>query len=217
MPVPDFASYLNTALGLLAGIAAGVLVFRLLRPLGVDWTVRRLTADMMADLAQLAVGRRSAAFPLREPDVRPDQRPVHPARSLRAGQLATMRGSLAALRVGLNTLALHRRPPEPGAGAGARVAGVLATLARWFGARAAEETSPLPSSTPPWSGCWRRARAGRGRDAGGPGRHPHQPESASGLLRAVRRGSGLAETRLPRWRMIREIDLFGVYLSPMVG
>src|SRR4051794_28640730 len=50
-PVPDITSYLNMALGLIAGIVVGVLMFQLLRPLGVASTMRRLIAAIMADLA----------------------------------------------------------------------------------------------------------------------------------------------------------------------
>ena len=170
-------SYLNTALGLLAGVAAGVLAFRLLRPLGVSWTVRRLTADMMADLAQLA--RSGAAVPRFRFESRMYDRinalftRLDPSD---AGQLATMRGSLAALRVGLNTLALHRVIPGLAPELRATAAGVLATLARWFGARAAEDDLAAAVDRcrhGPAAGCGRRAR--RVGDAGGAERHSHQP------------------------------------------
>lgn len=142
--VPDFASFLNGALGLLAGVAAGVLMFRLLRPLGVGWTVRRLTADMMADLAQLA--RSSGTVPRYRFESRMYDRinalfsRLDPAD---AGQLATMRGSLAALRVGLNTLALRRLLPALTPELRAAAAGVLAMLGGWFGAARAGRASPL--------------------------------------------------------------------------
>ena len=146
--VPDFASFLNGALGLLAGVAAGVLTFRLLRPLGVGWTVRRLTADMLADLAQLA--RSSGPVPRFRFESRMYDRinalfsRLDPAD---AGQLATMRGSLAALRVGLNTLALRRLLPGLAPELRPVAAEQLAMLARWFGAAGAEpaRASPLAS------------------------------------------------------------------------
>ncbi|MFO1047914.1 MAG: FUSC family protein [Geminicoccaceae bacterium] len=142
--VPDFASFLNGALGLLAGVAAGVLMFRLLRPLGVGWTVRRLTADMLADLAQLA--RSAPAVPRFRFESRMYDRinalftRLDPAD---AGQLATMRGSLAALRVGLNTLALRRLLPALAPELRAAATGVLATLGGWFGAARTRGASPL--------------------------------------------------------------------------
>jgi uncharacterized membrane protein YccC len=144
--IPDFASFLNGALGLLVGVAAGVVMFRLLRPLGVGWTVQRLTADMMADLAQLA--RSGVAVPRFQFESRMYDRinalfsRLDPSD---AGQLATMRGSLAALRVGLNTLALERALPRLAPELRTAAAVVLTTLARWFGAPGAraEDTSPV--------------------------------------------------------------------------
>ncbi|MGD9511428.1 MAG: FUSC family protein [Geminicoccaceae bacterium] len=143
--VPDLAAFLNSALGLLAGVTAGVVMFRLLRPLGVSWTVRRLTADMMADLAQLA--RSGAAVPRFRFESRMYDRInalFSRLDSSDPAQLATMRDSLAALRVGLNTLALARAlprlTPEP------RTAGVavLAALAHWFDAPGAGAGGPSP-------------------------------------------------------------------------
>lgn len=144
--IPDLAAFLNSALGLLVGVAAGVLMFRLLRPLGVSWTVRRLTADMMADLAQLA--RSGAAVPR----FRFESRMYDRINALFSrldptdeDQLATMRGSLAALRVGLNTLALERELPRLTPELRAAAATVLTALARWFDAPRAggAATSPV--------------------------------------------------------------------------
>ncbi|MEK0082632.1 hypothetical protein [Benzoatithermus flavus] len=50
------AMYLNTALGLVVGSAVGVLMFRLLRPLGVGWTVRRLAVGPLPDGMRLTSG-----------------------------------------------------------------------------------------------------------------------------------------------------------------
>ena len=144
--IPDFASFLNGALGLLVGVAAGVVMFRLLRPLGVGWTVRRLTADMMTDLAQLA--RSGAAVPRFRFESRMYDRinalfsRLDPSN---ADQLATMRGSLAALRVGLNTLALRQTLPRLTPELRMAAAGVLSALAGWFGAPGmrAEGASPV--------------------------------------------------------------------------
>jgi uncharacterized membrane protein YccC len=143
---PDFAGYLNTSLGLVAGIVAGVLMFRLLRPLGVAWTVQRLTADMMADLAQaaLASGVHRFRFESRMYDrinalfTRLD--PAEP------GQLATMRGSLAALRVGLNILAFRAARPLLARELASAVDVVLAALARRFVAQSQGNgaNSPMP-------------------------------------------------------------------------
>jgi uncharacterized membrane protein YccC len=141
--VPSFADYLDTALGLAAGIGIAVLMFRLLRPLGVEWTVARLTRGMLTDLADIAAGASDdsrADFESRMFDrinalfTRLD--PADPA------QRATMEGSLASLRVGLNLLGLRAArsylPPE----LAPAVDGALAALAHRFAALARRGATP---------------------------------------------------------------------------
>ncbi|MGO4571271.1 FUSC family protein [Microvirga sp. 2TAF3] len=112
----DFANFINTATALLAGIAAGVLMFRILRPLGVEWTIRRIRRGVMKDLQTLAFAEtridrnrfasrmfdRINAIFSRVDIARPDQQRM-------------MRGVLTALRIGFNILALRsiRRKLHP--------------------------------------------------------------------------------------------------------
>lgn len=104
----DFANFLNSTLALLGGIATGILMFRLLRPLGVEWAVRRIRRGVMKDLQVLASEERRidrTRFASRMFDrinalfsrvdiARPEQRGL-------------MRGSLTALRIGFNLLTLR--------------------------------------------------------------------------------------------------------------
>ncbi|MET0743150.1 MAG: FUSC family protein, partial [Microvirga sp.] len=130
---PDFAAFLNSTLALLLGIAAGILAFRLLRPLGVEWAVRRIRRSALRDLQVLAEPATAVA------------RTVFIGRMLdRIGALFTridgegadqrdiLRGSLAALRIGLNVIALkqHRRSLPPALAA--EVETTLSALARHF-------------------------------------------------------------------------------------
>jgi uncharacterized membrane protein YccC len=149
-PFPDVTSYLNMSLGLIAGIAAGVLMFRLLRPLGVAWTVRRLIADMMADLARITTS--SGSVPRFSFESRMYDRisalftRLNPAEP---DHLERMRGSLAVLRIGLNILTLTAVRPLLAADLATAVDTVLAALRRKFegsGPRG-ETDSPLPVIT----------------------------------------------------------------------
>jgi uncharacterized membrane protein YccC len=149
-PFPDLASYLNMSLGLIVGIVAGVLMFRLLRPLGVAWTVRRLIADMMMDLAQITTS--SGSVPRFSFESRMYDRisalftRLNPAEP---DDLAAMRGSLAALRIGLNILALTAVRPRLAADPATAVRSVLAALRRKFEAPGWDDgaASPLPIIT----------------------------------------------------------------------
>jgi uncharacterized membrane protein YccC len=108
-PPTDFATFANSALALLVGIGIGVLMFRLLRPIGVAWAVERIHVAILRDLAGLARARRgqtrnrfeatmfdriNALFGRLDP-ARPEQR-------------GTLQGALASLRIGMNLLALRR-------------------------------------------------------------------------------------------------------------
>ncbi|MCB8821496.1 FUSC family protein [Microvirga rosea] len=104
----DFASFLNSTLALLVGIGVGILMFRLLRPLGVDWAIGRIRRGIMRDLQVLASGEsridrtrfasrmfdRINALFSRVDIGRPDHQGL-------------MRGALMALRIGFNILTLR--------------------------------------------------------------------------------------------------------------
>ncbi|WP_406855464.1 FUSC family protein [Alsobacter sp. KACC 23698] len=146
-PLADFAAFANSALGLLAGIGVGILTFRLLRPLGVAWTVERIHAATLRDLARLAkVGtpahrdrfegvmfdRINALFSRLDPAA-----PV---------QRAVVQGVLAALRIGLNIVALRQAAsalPEPQR---RLIDAALTALARHFRRLAGGAQDELPSA-----------------------------------------------------------------------
>ncbi|MGO4725835.1 MULTISPECIES: FUSC family protein [unclassified Inquilinus] len=129
----DFAGAVNNSLATLAGIALAVLLFRLIRPLGVRWMAQRFVTGIMADLSRMAsgAGLSQAEFESRMFDringlfarldhALPGDRPI-------------LDGSLASLRVGHNIMILRRlsdRLPPPGIRA---VDAALAALERHFG------------------------------------------------------------------------------------
>ncbi len=129
----DFAGAINNSLATLAGIALAVLLFRLIRPLGVRWMAQRFVTGIMADLSRMASGSglSQAEFESRMFDringlfsrldhASPGDRPI-------------LHGSLASLRVGHNIMILRRllgRLPPPGTRA---VEAALAALERHFG------------------------------------------------------------------------------------
>jgi uncharacterized membrane protein YccC len=135
---PDLAAFINSAAALMTGILIAVLCFRLLRPVGADWALRRHTSGLMSDLATLAStddpGDR-ARFEARMLDRNNATllrlNPGKPAERHR------LRGTLIALRVGLNirllTIAQHDAPPRhtrPVRDALDALAGHFAQLAR---------------------------------------------------------------------------------------
>jgi uncharacterized membrane protein YccC len=131
---PDFAAFVNSSLALLGGIIAGILMFRLLRPLGVEWTVGRIRRGVLRDLERLAeseanVGRdrfasrmfdRINALFSRLDASQPDQR-------------ALMRSTLAALRVGFNIMLLKAARSHVPRDIAMAIDRVLAGLGRHFG------------------------------------------------------------------------------------
>lgn len=54
----DLASYLNGALAIVGGVLVGLLGFRLIRPIGKDWQMRRLLALTLRDVRRFALRRR---------------------------------------------------------------------------------------------------------------------------------------------------------------
>jgi uncharacterized membrane protein YccC len=131
----DFAAFANSSLALLTGIAIGILMFRLLRPLGVEWTIQRIRQGILNDLERISArgadvsrsrfasrmfDRINALLSRLDPAV-PEQRML-------------MRSALAALRIGLNILFLKDVLQDLPDETGTAVARVLAGLERQFGA-----------------------------------------------------------------------------------
>ena len=82
----DLAASLNSSLALYDRHRIGILMFRLLRPLGVEWTVQRKSdSGILGISSSFPVARLRQPEPLCEPDVRPDQCLAVPAGSARAG------------------------------------------------------------------------------------------------------------------------------------
>jgi uncharacterized membrane protein YccC len=142
----DFAVFTNNAIGYVVGIGIGAAALALLRPLGAEWTVRRLTRGLMADLAEVAgsaspqprsafesrmFDRINALFMRLDPMV--DQ------------QRSTLQGSLAGLRVGLNLLLLRILLPSLKPAAAPSIEIALAALADHFRrmARGRKAVAPL--------------------------------------------------------------------------
>ncbi len=129
----DFAAFLNSSAALLAGVGMGILMFRLLRPLGVGWAVQRIRRGVLRDLEQLAGqdgsisrdrfgGRmfdRINALLSRLDASQPDQR-------------AMMRGALAAPRIGFNILMLKSARRDLPRSTAQAIDRVLAALASHF-------------------------------------------------------------------------------------
>jgi uncharacterized membrane protein YccC len=140
----DLAAYLDTVMSLAFGIGAAVVMFWLLRPLGVGWAVRRLILGLRADAAAQAKDRRlepREAFESRMYDrvnalfTRLD--PAEPE------QRSAMQGALACLRVGLNLRQLRRLRPRLPRELKPTVDGVVEALGDWLAAQGAR-SSPLP-------------------------------------------------------------------------
>ena len=144
-PPSEFDVFANGALGLIGGICVGILMFRLLRPLGVAWAIERIHGAILRDLARLsrsgAPGRdafeatmfdRVNALFARLDTADPQQR-------------ATLQGALAALRIGLNILALRRAAADLPAPLRGRVQETLGVLARHFSLLARGKRGELPS------------------------------------------------------------------------
>lgn len=144
----DFNVFLNDYLSYVVGIGIGGLALRLLRPLGTEWVVRRLTNGVLRDLARIAVSAVSetrTAFESRMFDrINALLMRLNP---MVDAQRAVMQGGFASLRVGLNILALRRDRGELPAAAATAVDRALAALAEHFGRAARNKCalSPLPS------------------------------------------------------------------------
>jgi len=141
----DFATFINSAIGYVVGIGIGAAALGLLRPLGTEWAVQRLTRGVFRDLAQVAGGtvteersvfesrmfdRINALFMRLDPMV--------------DAQRAHLQASLAALRIGLNMLVLRTQRLVLAPVAAVAVQEALAALAGYFGGRARDRMPEMP-------------------------------------------------------------------------
>jgi uncharacterized membrane protein YccC len=141
----DFVAFINGAIGYVVGIGIGAVALGLLRPLGTDWAVQRLTRGMIGDLAHIAgaaapqprsvfesrmFDRINALFMRLDPMV--------------ADQRAVLQASLAGLRIGLNILVLRTLPSTLPAEAVSPVRDALAALADHFGRVLRRRYSDMP-------------------------------------------------------------------------
>ncbi|WP_020180612.1 FUSC family protein [Methylopila sp. M107] len=141
---PDFETFANAAIGQMIGIGGAAVLLRILRPIGAAWPVARLTAGLSADLADVAAGRESGrlAFESRMFDridglmTRLDLADTD--------NVAVEQGALAAVRVGLNMLALRRVVRDLPAEVSGPVVEALAELARHFRRLARRKASAPP-------------------------------------------------------------------------
>ncbi|GGC61451.1 fusaric acid transporter [Chelatococcus reniformis] len=138
MAQTDFATFANGALGLMGGIGVGILSLRLLRPVGVGWTIERMCLGLFADLGrQAGRGRprprtRFSGLVLdRINTLLPRLTPGD------SGHSELIEGAMAGLRIGLNIteLQLVKRSLPPALRL--RVEAALDALAQHFRALAA--------------------------------------------------------------------------------
>lgn len=143
----DFPDFMNGAFSYVVGIGIGAGGLGLLRPIGSEWTVRRLIRGMLRELADIA-----AAANL-------DQRPVFESRmfdrvnalflrldAADAQQRATLQAGLAGLRIGLNVLALRSLLPALPAEAEAAGREAVAAMASQFRRAARHGNTRMPLS-----------------------------------------------------------------------
>jgi uncharacterized membrane protein YccC len=143
----DFAAFINAAISYVVGIGFGAAALGLLRPLGTDWAVQRLTRGIFRDLAHIAgsvttelrsafesrmFDRINALFMRLDPMV--------------ADQRAVLQGCLAGLRIGLNILVLRTLQPALPSEAASSVRDALAALADHFGGMLHRHYSNMPLS-----------------------------------------------------------------------
>jgi uncharacterized membrane protein YccC len=143
----DFPDFMNGAFSYVVGIGIGAAGLGLLRPIGSDWTVRRLIRGMLRELADIA----DAATI--------EQRPVFESRmfdrvnalflrldAADAQQRATLQAGLAGLRIGLNVLALRSLLPALPSEAEAAGREALAAMAGHFRRAARHGNTRMPLS-----------------------------------------------------------------------
>jgi uncharacterized membrane protein YccC len=143
----DFAAFINSAIAYVAGIGIGAVSLGLLRPLGAEWAVKRLTRGLLRELAHIsgsATTEPRSAFESRMFDrinalfMRLDP--------LVGDQRAVLQGCLAGLRIGLNILVLRGLRPALPSEAASSVQDALTTLADHFGALVRHRYSDMPLS-----------------------------------------------------------------------
>ncbi|MFC7473135.1 FUSC family protein [Dankookia sp. GCM10030260] len=123
----EFAAYVNGALALLAGFAAGLVSTRLVRAFGIDWRLRRLVAADRRDLARLTEGRRA--------DLRRSVAAMLDRFEFLAGRIGSADAAtldlteLAELRAAVNVVRLREAAPQLAPAARAAVAAALAAVA----------------------------------------------------------------------------------------
>ncbi len=141
----DFAAFGNNVVSYVVGIGIGAAALGLLRPIGADWAVRRLCRGMFGDLAHAAgapVADTRGAFESRMFDrinalfMRLDPMAAEPR--------AILQASLAALRIGLNILALRNLRLLLPAAAVPPVREALAALAGHFEGMRRGRAAELP-------------------------------------------------------------------------
>jgi uncharacterized membrane protein YccC len=130
---PDLATFLNSASALVIGIAAGILMFRLFRPLGADCTIRRVRRGVLRDLERVAAPDANVSrshFASRMFDrinalfARLD--------TAQLDQRAMMRSALAALRIGFNLMMLKSIRRDLPRDTALAIDRVLTAMARHF-------------------------------------------------------------------------------------
>jgi uncharacterized membrane protein YccC len=127
----DFAAYLNNAAALIFGLVAALVVTRLMRSVGAEWSARRLLRAGWADVAAAAqgVGERrilTGRMMDRLGLLMPRLAAVSPGADLAAADV------LVDLRIGLNVLGLQRRLGTYPPAAQMAVRSVLAQIAAHY-------------------------------------------------------------------------------------
>ncbi|WP_165982795.1 FUSC family protein, partial [Dankookia rubra] len=132
----EFAAYVNGALALLAGFAAGLVSTRLVRAFGIEWRLRRLVAADRRDLARLTEGRQA--------DLRRSVAAMLDRFEFLAGRIGSADAEtldvteLAELRAAVNVVRLREAAPRLPPRAREAVEAALAAVA----ARARDQAAP---------------------------------------------------------------------------
>ncbi|MDO9711678.1 FUSC family protein [Paracraurococcus lichenis] len=134
----EFASYVNGAVALLIGFAAGLVSTRLVRAFGVDWRLRRLVAADRRDLARLVEGRQAD---LRRSVAAMLDRFEYLAGRIGSADATTLEVSeLAELRAAINVQRLREVAPQLPPALRGGIEATLAAVAAWARGRATPET-----------------------------------------------------------------------------
>ncbi|MBV8681649.1 MAG: FUSC family protein [Caulobacteraceae bacterium] len=131
---PDFAGYANTNIALVLGLLAALLITRLFRSVGAEWSARRLLQASWRELARVAAsstGVDRAAFTITMLDLAGLLMPRLAVAAPNAD--ATAAEALQDLRIGLNIDNLQRaRPALTSAGGGDALRRFLAGMERHY-------------------------------------------------------------------------------------